>query len=238
MLALCNTENLAGVRISGDYWDFEELKQAVEKLISFHPVTDINTSIISLRNFCEHLSKTLAGESHIETTYNGMNDTIKTNFDTNFPSQNIYFSTERFWPEIYFNLFCLNKLLDEFYKTHEKRKFSPYVLTIQKFQANIFQCINLITGPKECLKLEADLYKQTMNINNYPLQYIDLLNLKYLSFSKNERSLYFTKIIRSLYNENREYMLFKHRLQLLSKNTDTALHSVRLEFDYPKKINW
>ncbi|MBQ0138245.1 MAG: hypothetical protein KBT36_03015 [Kurthia sp.] len=240
MLVLSNTENLVGIRISGDYWDFEELKQAIEKLISTHIFTHENfvSPIASLHRFCNRLVHTIAGESSIETTYNGINETIKTNFDTNFPSQNIYFSTEEFWPEIYFNLICLHHLIEESYKIDDKRKLLPHVLTLQKFQSTIYQCINLIIGPKERLKLEEDLFKISMKLNNYPLQYIDLLNIKYLSFSNEKRIDYLAKILRSLYDENREYMLFKHRLKALSKSTNTALHTVVLEFDYPEKIIW
>lgn len=240
MLALTNTENLTGVRISGDYWDFEELNLAIEKLIQALPETNdhLHNARTKLLKLCSNLKMTKRGESNIETTFNGINTKIRSSFDVDFPLENIYFSTEEFWPEILFLTSCLNNFLEEAYKSDQQLSLQPHVLVIRKLQSNVFRCLSLVAPSSEKHHLEALFFQLKSNLNNYAIQYIDFLNMNYLSLNRQERLEKLPFILQKIHQEDNEYISFKHRLQQIAKEANLPIHMIELELDYPPTILW
>lgn len=240
MLALSNTENLTGVRISGDYWDFNELKQAIEKVISVYPSIEDNIDGIQmlLLDFCSKLTVTKLGQANIETTFNGITAKVQDSYAIEFPFENIYFSTEFFWPELFFSLICLDYFIEQAHTTNKHQLTASYILTLRKFQVNTLQCLNTLYGPKVKNQIEEMFFKKSVRLHNYPIQYIDLLNVNYTALTRDEKEKSLPKILQKICFEDREFLFFKNKLQSIANSSNASLHTVILEFDYPSTIIW
>lgn len=240
MLALSNTENFTGIRISGDYWDFEELSRAIEKLL--HTIVASNEYLIDsyskLQNLCNNLKMTKHGESNIETTFNGISTKIRSSFAVDFPLQNIYFSTEETWPEIFFTVICLNNFLYEAYGHKEKLLLEPHVLVIRKFQAAIFQCLSSATNIANRQYFENLFYKRKDNLQNYVVQYIDFLSMQYVAASRNTHLERLPYLLAKIHAEDNEYLSFKHRILDFAKKSNLPVHMVTLEKPSSISIIW
>lgn len=240
MLTVSNTENYAGVRISGDYWDFEELRLALAKLLLTPTFKD--TQLDGLKNklldLHDHLQATTYGNANIETTFNGINSTIRDSFKVDFPLENIYFSMEELWPTMIFTVISINHFIENSHDEDFHMLKQPSILTLQKLQSTIFRCLTAFLKIDEQVYFEKLIFQKKRNLANYPTQYIDFLNMKYLSFSRDDKYEQLPKIIGKICIEDNEYIAFKSHLTSIAKQSNLSLHNVVLQLEYPQKIIW
>ena len=115
MITISNTENLAGVCISGDYYDLYKLVQAfhtitinefTEQYIQYH---DISTRVLGL---CYHLRQAMQGNREVELKNNGMTDEQMKHFALITPKHNVYYKCYCLYPEMFFIVLALNRLVE------------------------------------------------------------------------------------------------------------------------------
>ncbi|GEK33669.1 DUF6904 family protein [Kurthia sibirica] len=240
MLALTNTEHLSGVRISGDFWDFTELKQSLEEiLLALPPATDgLNAVRSRIIDLCIQLQETLNGDFNIETTPNGISSQLQQDFKQPFPYDNIYFSTEVLWPELLFIVVSLDFFIKFAYEDESFQMLHLHIMTARKFLASIFKCVLMIVHNSEKHSIHNYYLHPRLNLKNYSLQYIDMLNAYYLSLNVTERKIQLPRILQRICQEDIDYVDFKERIEYLALQSQIPPHHVVLEFDYPEQIIW
>lgn len=240
MLSISNTENFAGVRISGDYWDFEELRQAFQRVSDHTLASDTYPLALSkrLQNLCLQLQNTRNGDFNIETTFNGINAKIKTDYFTEFPYENIYFSSEILWPEILFFNICLNELLHNIVESSRSNLRQPYMLTLQRFQAYLFQCMVATTTLDERKEMEKLFYMRKQKLHEYTFQYIDFLNLHFIKLSKKQRLIKRPSLLLKLVEVDNEYISFKNTIKKQAEKSNLPVHMVTVETSHSATIIW
>lgn len=240
MLALTNTEHLTGVRISGDYWDFKELKQSFEKLLlTFPPAKDGLNSVRSrIIDLCLQIQSTLDGNFNIETTPNGISKELLKEFKQPFPYDNIYYSTEILWPEILFIFIASNLLINTSSPNENAQTLQLHIMVIRKFQSSIFKCMLMIVGNDERQNIQQYYLYPRLNLYDYSLQYIDMLNVYYLSLSRTERKIHLPRILEKISQEKIDYLDFKQHIDQLSMQSQDSEQNTLLAFDYPQRIIW
>ena len=95
MISIQSTEQLTGVRISADYWDLDELINAIYKVTGDeNKYYDYQGPRLRILSVCYKLRHAMLGEHHLEFVSNGLNKSVLTQHELIFPNKNVYFSTE------------------------------------------------------------------------------------------------------------------------------------------------
>lgn len=239
MLSIQSTEQLTGARISGDYWDFDELINAIYAIIGDeNKYYDYQGARLRILGVCYNLRHAAQGARHIEFVGNGLNKGVLTQHQMIVPEKNVYYATEIFWPELIFTAIALN----DFIRLHQERidasDWNIHIATIRKFQATVSECLEQELNEEEYLVFLKMLHTKSPLTFRYATQYVDVLNLEYIHLSVAERKEHLAAFALRLMLEDEEYIALKEQLMEAIKTTKDALHDVQINIDYPKEIIW
>ena len=235
MLALKNTENMTGALINGDYWDLDELCTAIYQLTGKEDrYLDWQGARLRLLGVSYDLRHAYQGERHIDTVANGLHKEVMKAHDFVASENNIYYSTEILWPELVFTFIALNDFIDLYKKYEHKTDYDVHIVTARKFQAIIAE--GLKTNMPEA-DYQTILTTKT-NVEEYAIQYIDMLNLTYIEMTKEQRIQSFPSIAKNIVLENKEYVAVKRKVMSEANQSKSAIHQLKFNLEYPKDIEW
>lgn len=239
MLTIQSTELLTGVRISGDYWDLEELFASLHQLVGDeNRYYDYQGARLRILNICHDIRQAIHGERNIELVANGLNKAIKKEQQFIAPDKNIYYSFEVMWPEILFIAIALN----DFIKLHEERfdntGWNIHISVGHRFQAKIVHCLKELLANEHYYAFWELMQTKKPTVFRYAVQYVDILNLQYLKLSKDERKENLAGFLFKLILEDEEYMEIRKQLLETANITKNALHELEFEISYPETIEW
>lgn len=239
MLSIQSTEQLTGARVSGDFWDLDELINAIYAVTGDeNKYYDYQGARNRILGVCYNLRHATQGDYHIEFVGNGLNKRILTQHQLIVPEKNVYFSTEILWPELIFTAIALN----DFILLHQERidasDWNIHIATIRKFQATIAECLEEELDEKEFLVFLEMLHTKKPLTFRYATQYVDVLNLEYIYLSAEERKAHLAAFALRLIIEDAEYITLKEQLLEAAKTTKNALHELQININYPEEIIW
>ena len=239
MLTIQNTELLAGVRISGDYWDLDELYKALHQLIGDeNRYYDYQGARLRILGLCHDIRKSLHGERNVELIANGLNKGIKKEQQLIAPEKNIYYSFEILWPEVIFISIALN----DFIKLHEERfdntGWNIHIAEGRKFQAKIVSCLRENVTDEHYFAFWELMKTKKPTTFRYAIQFVDVLNIQYLQLSAEERKENLAGFLFKLILEDEEYMEIRKQLLETANILKKAIHELELELNYPEPIEW
>lgn len=238
MLSLQLTEQLTGVQISGDYWDLEDLIQAIYDIIGdekrYYHFQGSRNRLLSL---CLKLRQASKGAKTIQEVPNGIHKGIMKNRKTLYLEKNIYFAVEVFLPELLFAALSLNDFIDLYKETIDDSKWNETVTTIRKFQAQVASCIETFMTEEHYVVFLATVHTKSPLFHQYATQYVDVLNLEYLSLSKDQRQELIAAFALRLLTEDETYLTLKQQLLEIIAMTKQALHEIPLTLHYPDEEN-
>lgn len=239
MLSIQSTEQLTGARISGDFWDLDELITAIYAITGDDKkYYDYQGARLRILGVCYNLRHATQGDSHIKFVGNGLTKSILTRHQMIVPEKNVYFSTELLWPELIFTAIALN----DFIRLHQERidasDWNIHIATIRKFQATVAECLEQELDEEEYLVFLKMLHQKTPLTFRYATQYVDILNLEYIDLSAEERKAHLAAFALRLMLEDEEYIALKEQLIEAAKTTKNALHELQININYPEKIIW
>lgn len=239
MLSIQSTERLTGGRISGDYWDIDELIHSIYAVIGDeNRYYDYQGARHRILGVCLKLRKAIKGEYNVEFVANGVHRGIAMKQDLLAPEKNVYFSVEILWPELIFMTIALNDFIELHYEFIDPSPWNRDVATIHKFQSIICDCLKHQL-PEEHYQVFIQLmFSKSPKYFRYATQYVDILNIEYLHLSIEERKDYLGAFAIRLMVEDDEYVALKKEILAAASVTKNEIHELPLKMKYPEHIEW
>ncbi|GLC90008.1 DUF6904 family protein [Lysinibacillus piscis] len=239
MITIQSTEQLTGGCISGDFWDLDELVNAIYKITGDeNKYYDYQGARLRILHVCYKLRQAAKGEHRLEFVSNGLTKNVLTQHEYIFPSKNAYFATEIIWPELLFTAIALNDFI-RLHKEHvDDSDWNIEVAIIRKFQAVVADCLKQEMDDEQYLVFLRMLHTKIPLTFRYATQYIDVLNLEYLYLDKEERQIQLAAFALRIMLENEDYMALKSQLMEAAIMTKKALHDIEINIRYPEEIWW
>ena len=239
MLSLKNTDNLTGALISGDYWDLNELCTAIYSIIGDEKrYYDWQGSRMRLLGITYDLRHAYQGERNVEFIGNGLHKEIMKAHDFIAPNKNIYYSVEILWPELIYSSIAINDFIKLYKKDKNATDFDLHIVNARKFQAIVAEGLKENMTATEFKTLTDAMFSPQTTVEEYAIQYIDMLNLSYIEMPREKRIKAFTAIANNIVISNSEYNSVKQTVLTEANKTKSSIHDLRLNVDYPEDIEW
>lgn len=239
MLNAQNTPNLTGVLLMGDNEDFEDLYNAIHKIVSEEHIPkeyyDVRVRILSL---CYDLRHARQGDRNAFFKSHGLSNEQMSQLSLVGPNQNLYLAFETLWPEILFEVF----VLEDFIQIYEKRKkphnWDSNIITVRKFQSIIAKLLEELLTPRQFSSLRKEMKPTSLQFKNYFSQYVDVLNSRWLQMNKQLRQKNLNLFIRKLTLPNPEYEQVKKEIIQFAQKYDCHPSEIDYNVEYPENIDW
>ncbi|MEC1178072.1 hypothetical protein P9B03_06215 [Metasolibacillus meyeri] len=239
MLTIQPTTLLTGARISGDYWDLDQLVNAIYQITGDEKrYYDYQGSRDRILNVCYKLRQATKGEHHIDYIANGINRGIQIKQKKMMPEKNIYFGVDILWPELLFTTIALNDFIRLHQELIDDSPWNQHIATVRNFQALVIDNLYELIGEEHYAIFLHVLNEKVAAYFRYATQYVDVLNIEYLSLSKEERAAHLSAFAIRLVVEGEDYNLLLDQLMQAAKETKHALHDLQISLKYPEFIDW
>lgn len=239
MLSIQSTEQLTGVRISGDFWDLDALIHAIYKVTGDeNKYYDYQGARLRILGLCHNLRQAMQGEHQLEFVSNGLNKSILSRHEIIFPNKNVYYGAEVLWPELLFTAIALNDFIRLHQELIDSSAWNGQVATIRKFQAAVADCLEQELTEEQYLVFLRMLHTKSPLTFRYATQYVDVLNLEYIQLHTQTRKAQLASFALRLMLEDEEYTALKSKLIEVASTTKKALHEIPINANYPEKILW
>ena len=236
MLTITNTPNTAGVKISGDYFDLDRLNQAIYHVIGdeekYYDYAGARMRILSISYEIRHAAQ---GDRNIESVFNGLHEHIKKQHEFIAPDKNIYFSVEVLWPEILFAALALKDFVRMHRKELENPEWDLHIHTISDFQALILDCLHGQIKEEEFQAI-MQAFSNAAPLEEYAVQYIDFLNLKYIDLTKPQREKILPTIAAKVAVQDQDYLSFRQQVLTAATPAKKAIHEISIQAEYPENF--
>ena len=241
MLTIQPTEHLTGLTVSGDYWDLDDVIQAI------HEIVDEETHYFHyegarkrLLKVCAKMRQAAKGEHDIHYIANGINKTSIKKMKVIVPERSVYYAVNILLPELVFSALALNDFIVLYKETVDDSEWSLVTTTVRKFQALIADAIEPFMTEEHYLLFLTTLHTKSPLFHQYATQYVDILNLEYLALSKEERAEQVISFTLRLLAEDEAYKILINRLLDVTSTSKQSLYEVELTLKYPEdeKILW
>ena len=256
MITMKNTENLAGVCISGDFNDLDKLVDA------FYAITidefseknkryvEISTRVLGV---CYDVRHSLQGDREVELVYNGMDADKMKHHSIIAPKTNVYYNCNYLYPEMFFVMIALNELVKLRISDLVKSKhgyndaFDKNVIwddkigIIRCFQSTFMKCVKELlteTSFSRWLKLMNGYY---INIEEICYQYVDLQNIKYINMNREKRLKSLATIAKKIaeFRSNEEHNQIEEVVAEAAREYGCDKGDICLkDTEYPNEIVW
>lgn len=238
MLSMKTTPNHTGVKISGDYFDLDELNQAIYKVIGkegeYHGYEGSRLRILGVSYEIRHAAQ---GDRNVEFVFNGLHEHTKKQHGFIAPDKNIYFSAEVLWPELLYAAYALRDFVRLYSDKRGDLLADTYTPVIAKFQALVLECLQgHVPGEEYAAILEA--FRKSPSVNEYAVQYVDLLNLKYIGMNRQQREKSLSAIAMKLTLQDSEYQAFRKQVINAAAPGKQPIHEIGIQAEYPEQVEW
>lgn len=251
MILIQNTPNSTGVAIYGDNIDFENLYDALCKVVGEEgEFIEYDAARIRILGVCYDLRHALMGDRSYEFVYNGLDDEKKRRMSVLASDKNLYFRIEVLWPEMLFVTMALNDFLTIYARRQSNTKYSYDLFSENKviWDRNIVQVRMLQSALAECLKqnLSAHTYTRMHNLMNgsnvdfnwYLTQYLDILNIRFMEMSSEKRLKNMLTTAKRIVGKNVEYSRLEVQIRERARRLKCGVNDLRLDLDYPEEVVW
>ena len=260
MIQVANTEHLAGVTVSGDYYDLDQLVDALHEItvndmsedINKHDRLYINVSLRVL-GVCYDIRHAVQGDRDIVTKDNGISEFHYEVHEKIVPRHNVYYSCNILYPEMILVMMALNDLVKlRMSKLAGSRyKFdAPFdktvvwdrtISTVRLFQSAFQEAISGVLTKTSFARWRNVINDRAMEMRGIALPFIDYLNIEYLKMKGEVRSSKLSSIAKRLaeyYNDpvNNEYRRAIDEFVLEHNCDESDLRPEGLE--YPDHVEW
>lgn len=238
MLTIMNTPNHTGVKISGDYFDLDELNKAIYHIVGdenkYYDFAGSRMRVLGISYEIRHAAQ---GNRNVESVFNGLHDHIKKQHGFIAPDKNIYFSTEILWPEILYAALALN----EFAALHQEHakyaEWDVHLPVVTRFQALILDCLHGQV-PEEEYQDVLKAFHDASSLEDYAIQYVDYLNLKYIDMPKIQKEKTLPLIALKIAAQDADYAAFRSQVLAAANPEKRPIYEIRLQAEYPEDIEW
>ncbi|KYG89898.1 hypothetical protein A0U40_09245 [[Bacillus] sp. KCTC 13219] len=239
MLTIQPTPLLTGARISGDYWDIDQLVNAIYYIAGdAKRYYDYQGARNRILNMCYKLRQATKGEEQIEYVANGVNRGMQIKQKMMMPEKNIYFAANILWPELLFTAIACNDFIRLHQELIDDSPWNQHIATVRNFQALVADSLLELIDEEHYAVFLHVLNEKTPAYFRYATQYVDVLNIEYLALSQEERAAHLSAFAIRLVVEGEDYQLLLDQLMQAAKETKHTLHELQISLKYPDFIDW
>lgn len=239
MLSIRHTENLTGALISGDFWDLDEVKQAIHTVIDdekkYYDWAGPRKRLLGVLYEIGHASK---ANRHLDFVDNGIHKDALKHHKIVASDKNIYYSVEILWPELIFSIIALNDFVRLYSKNHLFPSLDVHVATIRKFQSATGEALQSVMVKEDYDHFMKKLSNDDTHVQEYAIQFVDILNLNYISLTKEQRQKSLGKIALKLATPDKDYQVIREQVIKSANLSKSDIHNMSYKKEYPKDIEW
>lgn len=204
---------------------------------------------IRVLGLCYDLRHAAMGDREIDFVINGMDKERMKYMGRITSEQNVYYKFSAYYPELLFVTAALNDFIRHYAK--KRAKSAPFPLldkhnlwdaaiaNVRLFQAEVVKCL------KEMVPTEA-AFSRMMNLMNkdyfwfdgYITQYIDMLNIRYLKMTTEERIKNLPTLVKRMMEQGKEYQATAREISEIARGNNCSVDDIRLIEEYPEDIVW
>ena len=178
MLSITHTPNITGALIRGDFWDLDEVSQAINLVIGdenkYYDWAGSRKRILEVSIKLQQASR---AEHHVDFVGNGLHKETMKQHEIVSSEKNIYYSVEVLWPELIFTVIALNDFVRLYSKKHLYPNLDVHITTIRKFQSVVGEALQSVMTKEEHDHFMKILSNNETNVQDYAIQFVDMLNL-------------------------------------------------------------
>jgi hypothetical protein len=259
MIEVANTENLTGVTISGDFYDLDQLVNALYEItISDMEEVDrkserfINISYRVL-GICYDIRHASQGDREIFTLRNGITDFHKETRGMIVPSHNVYYSCNILYPEMIINQIALNELIQHriaqlvkpryAHDAHLDKKiiWDQSIAVIRILQSAFQKAVSEILSKPSFTRWMNLVNDKHIGIYNITNPFVSSWNLKYIEMSKEERQKKLVTVTKHLVEFYKDTENQNYRTAIDDAIRDRGWYEPDIRFEgleYPEEIEW
>ena len=243
MIRIRHTPNYAGVHISGDYSDFDELYEAVHRITRSYEEDDgygqPRRRILGLFN---ELRQAQLGNRGFEAVPNGFSARNDLWIPVEHTGSNVYLKFEALWPEVLFASFALNDFIIHYMDGARVHSWDPSAAAVRKFQSAVASCLEETLSPNRYRQLRKyidphGLFAKT-KYQNYLIQYIDRLNIHFLRLPPERRPENISIMAKRICELDSLYYDFRSDFINLAEGLQVHVSELRYKENYPETIDW
>ncbi|RNF39666.1 DUF6904 family protein [Planococcus salinus] len=238
MLTITATPRHTGVKISGDYFDLDELNQAIYRVIGdeddyYH----LEGSRMRILGVCYEIRHAAQGDRNVESVFNGLHEQVKKQHGFIAPDKNVYFSAEILWPEVLYTAIALKNFTKLYRESVEFPEWDIHLPIVHHFQSLILDCLHGHVKEDE-YQVILKAFNQAASVEDYATQYVDYFNLQYIKMTKQQREKSLSTIAVKLANQDKDYQTFRQQVLKAATPAKKAIHEIPLQAEYPEQIEW
>lgn len=240
MICLENTPNYAGVYLSGDVQDLNELHASLLTIIGeegeYAGYDQVHHRVLRL---CSDLQETMLGEGEIVNVPNGVDRETSCSINLSEVSgNNVYFQMKVLWPELLFVGFVLNDYV-ELAAKHKAHYWDPIHANVRQFQSLIGDCLEKTIGWDKFRLIKSYLTPTFIGYyQNYVTQYIDYLTNKFLRMNSEKRLANISIAAKRIADKGDSYMRIKRKVEITALKQGIDWEEVIIVEKDMEEIEW
>jgi hypothetical protein len=198
MIQVTNTEHLVGVTVSGDYYDLDQLVDALHDItvndmsedITRHDLLYANVSLRVL-GVCYDIRHAAQGDRDIVTKENGISEFHYEAHEKIVPKHNVYYSCNVLYPEMILVMMALDdlvmlrisKLVKSRYRSDARFDkavvWDKTIATVRLFQSAFNEAISEALTKASFARCRNVMNNRAMEIRSIAFPFVDYLNIEY-----------------------------------------------------------
>ncbi len=256
MIKLQNTENLTGVSISGDFYDLDNLVDALHK-ITIDEFSETNSEYVDMSTrvlgVCYDIRHALQGDREIVLMDNNMDNEKMRYHSTITNTNNVYYKCNCFYPEMFYVTLALNRLVKIRVKELSKKNYSydcytdknvvwdDTIAVIRNFQSEFAKCVKELITERSFVMWLKYMNEENFFISDIYHQFLDILNLQYIKMTKEKRLKNLTKISKRIveFDYDMEYEDIQKSINEAAIKYNCPKSEIIFEdMEYPRVTEW
>ena len=166
MIQVKNTPRNAGVAISGDLMDFEDLYDMLHLIVGEEgEIPYLGSARLRVLGLCYDLRHAIMGNREIEFVENGLNTDMMKRLSVISSDKNVYLSCKSYWPEILFICVALDKFVSLYIMKHKQPNWDRLIGTVRNFQSRVIDCLRQT--------LPESTFPRVLNVMNSTWFFVD-----------------------------------------------------------------
>ncbi|MCT2534818.1 hypothetical protein NC661_04235 [Aquibacillus koreensis] len=249
MLFAENTPNYAGVKVYGDFMDFESLYDSLHEIVGEEgEFTAYQGGRLRVLGVCYDIRHALMGNRDFNFVDNGLDQDKMKRISMITSDKNVYMSFHVYWPEVIFVNMVLNDFINIYaakksnkaYRRleHKNTIWDATIANVRMFQAAIAKTIKSSIAETSHARVMGLMNREYSDMAGFATQYLDLLNVKFLNMEKEKRQKNITVMIKRLAEQGKDYQDVKSEVREAAKKYNCSTEDISLKEEYPEDVEW
>lgn len=239
MIQINHTPNYAGVIITGDYYDLDELYEALHEVVGKEGEYEAyHDARIRVLGFCYDLRYAKMGGREYQYLDHGIDENGMKMMGIVGTTRNLYLSFHVLYPEMLFVTMALNNFIDIRKRKLKHPDWDGTIAIVRKFQATFINSLHDIISERRFNMMVNNMNAYGLDFSNYFTQYLDFLNIRYLEWDKDNRLQNISRIAKWLAEHGKEYQETKAAVIDTAQRLGGHPSDYRPRDEYSDDVDW